>query len=61
MTIGQAFLFLILISYLIYGIAKTVNNKSLTTLHKIVWLAIIIFLPVLGTSAYLRTTFKARN
>ncbi|MBB5621051.1 putative membrane protein YczE [Pedobacter cryoconitis] len=61
MTIGQLLLFLILPGYLLYGIVKTVKNKNLTLLHKIVWISIIILLPIFGTSAYLRTTFTPKN
>ncbi|RZJ87706.1 MAG: hypothetical protein EOO20_15435 [Chryseobacterium sp.] len=51
----------ILLFYIVYGIVKTLKNRSLTVLHKVIWVAIIIFLPVLGTSAYLRTMFVPRS
>lgn len=58
---GQFLLLVILLVYMGYGIVKTIKNKNLTCLHKIVWIAIIISIPILGTSAYLRTTFTPRT
>ncbi len=60
MNIAPILFFLITISYLIYGIVKTIKNKNLSLLHKIAWIAVIIYLPVIGASAYLRTTFIPR-
>ena len=61
MMYGQLLLLAIILVYMGYGIVKTVKNKNLTFLHKIVWIVIIISLPVLGASAYLRTTFTPGN
>lgn len=61
MVILQFLIICILIVYIVYGIVRTVKNKNLTFLHKAIWIAIIILLPVFGTSAYLRTTFISRT
>ncbi|WP_370632845.1 PLDc N-terminal domain-containing protein [Pedobacter sp. MC2016-14] len=61
MIISQLLLHFGLLSYLIYGIVKTVKNKNLHPLHKVIWIAVIIMLPVLGTSAYLRANFSPRS
>ncbi|WP_414693542.1 PLDc N-terminal domain-containing protein [Pedobacter sp.] len=61
MIVGQLILLAVVLVYIIYGIIKAMKNKSLSLLHKIVWIAIIVLLPVLGTSAYLRTTFIPRT
>jgi len=55
-------IFIIALSaYILYGIYKTLANRNLSLLHKALWIIIIVSLPVLGTSAYLRTTFKPRR
>lgn len=59
--IGQFILLAVVLVYIIYGIVKTLKNNKLSLLHKIVWIAIIVLLPVLGTSTYLRTTFIPRT
>ncbi|WP_410478495.1 PLDc N-terminal domain-containing protein [Pedobacter frigoris] len=46
---------------MIYGLVQVLKNKSLTLMSKIVWIFIVVFLPVLGTAGYLRTTFKERH
>jgi len=56
-----AILTLFVLGYMIYGIVQVVKSKSLSVMNKIVWLAIVIFLPVLGTAGYLRTNFKERH
>jgi len=61
MLIIQLLLIGIIIAYIVYGILRIVKNKELTLLHKAVWIIIIIFIPVLGTSIYLRTTFIPRT
>jgi hypothetical protein len=61
MIIGQFILLAVVLVYIIYGIVKALKNNQLSLLHKIVWIAIIVLLPVLGTSAYLRTTFIPRT
>lgn len=58
---GYALLFLILIGYMIYGIVSVIKNKQLNRAEKTVWIAVIVFLPVLGASMYLRGTFVARH
>jgi len=51
----------LLTTYILYGIIKAIRNKELSLLHKTVWIIVIVSLPVLGTSAYLRSTFKPRR
>ena len=52
---------LLLIAYIIYGIANVVKNKSLNIAQKAVWIIVVVFLPVLGVALYLRSTFKVRE
>ncbi|TKC06966.1 PLDc N-terminal domain-containing protein [Pedobacter frigoris] len=54
-------LILFLLGYMIYGLVQVLKNKSLTLMSKVVWIFIVVFLPVLGTAGYLRTTFKERH
>ncbi|ACU03110.1 hypothetical protein Phep_0888 [Pedobacter heparinus DSM 2366] len=39
---------LLLISYMIYGIANIVKNKSLNRGQKAIWIVIAVCIPVLG-------------
>jgi hypothetical protein len=52
---------ILLICYMIYGIAHAVKNRSLTRFEKSVWIIIILCMPVLGASLYLRSTFRTRD
>jgi hypothetical protein len=56
-----AFLILITVSYMIYGVVQVSKNKSLSLPGKATWIIIIVLLPCLGTAGYLRTTFKERH
>jgi predicted ABC-type exoprotein transport system permease subunit len=56
-----AVLILLIVSYVIYGIAQVLKEKTLSIVVKITWIIIIIVLPVLGTAGYLRTSFKERH
>lgn len=56
-----AFLILITVSYMIYGVVQVSKNKSLSLPGKATWIIIIVLLPFLGTAGYLRTTFKERH
>ncbi|WP_167353201.1 PLDc N-terminal domain-containing protein [Pedobacter steynii] len=51
----------LLLAYVIYGIVKTMRNKNLSPLHKLVWIIVIVSIPLLGTSAYLRSSFTPRR
>lgn len=61
MIIWRILLLIGILIYIAYGIVKTIKNKDLSLLHKIVWVSVIILLPILGTSAYLKTTFTQRH
>jgi hypothetical protein len=56
-----AFLILITVSYMIYGVVQVSKDKSLSLMGKATWIIIIVLLPFLGTAGYLRTTFKERD
>lgn len=58
--IWEFLLFVIVLVYMVYGIRSTVKNKNLTHLHKAIWIAVIILIPVIGVSTYLRTMFLPR-
>jgi len=58
---GNALLFLILVGYMLYGVVNVMKNKQLNLTEKIVWIIVIVFLPVLGASLYLRGTFVSRH
>lgn len=60
MTILELLLLFIALFSLVYGTVKAIKNKTLSLLDKIVWIAVIIWLPILGTISYLRATFKTR-
>ncbi|WP_368388862.1 PLDc N-terminal domain-containing protein [Pedobacter polysacchareus] len=60
-TILETLLLLLALFSLVYGIVKAIKNKTLSLLDKIVWIAIIVWLPFLGTMAYLRATFTTRD
>ncbi|TCC91013.1 PLDc N-terminal domain-containing protein [Pedobacter hiemivivus] len=53
--------FVLWISYMVYGIAHIVKNKSLNRAEKIIWGVIAICLPVLGVAIYLKTIFVDRH
>ncbi|WGQ10893.1 PLDc N-terminal domain-containing protein [Pedobacter gandavensis] len=61
MTILETLLLLLALFSLVYGIVKAIKNKTLSLLDKIVWIAIIVWLPFLGAMAYLRATFTTRD
>lgn len=61
MTNWNFLLIIILLAYILYGIVITLKNKALSPLHKMVWIAVIVFLPVIGTSLYLKTTFAPQS
>ncbi|WP_354375350.1 PLDc N-terminal domain-containing protein [Pedobacter africanus] len=52
---------ILLLAYMIYGITHAVKNRLLTRFEKTVWIIIIACMPVLGTSLYLRSTFRVRD
>jgi hypothetical protein len=54
-------IYTLLIAYMLYGIIHVLKNKTLSGLHKAVWVIAVVILPVLGTSLYLRTSFKERH
>uniref|UniRef100_UPI000EB3AC52 PLDc N-terminal domain-containing protein n=1 Tax=Pedobacter schmidteae TaxID=2201271 RepID=UPI000EB3AC52 len=58
---GYIILIVLLLVYIIYGIVHIKNNKALNLSQKLTWIAIVICLPVLGVSIYLRTTFVPRR
>ncbi|WP_394334677.1 PLDc N-terminal domain-containing protein [Pedobacter africanus] len=46
---------------MIYGITHAVKNRSLTRFEKAIWIIIILCMPVIGASLYLRSTFRVRD
>lgn len=61
MTILELLILFLALFTLVYGIVKAIKNKTLGLLDKIVWIAVIVWLPFLGTIAYLRATFRTRS
>jgi Mn2+/Fe2+ NRAMP family transporter len=50
-------LYVLLITYVFFGIVQVARNKRLRKLERLVWLIFVICMPVIGTSIYLRSTF----
>ena len=48
-------------AYLIYGIVHVARNKRLTKPEKLLWLILVVYMPAIGTSMYLRSTFVTRH
>jgi hypothetical protein len=54
-------IYTLLIAYMAYGVIQVLKNKTLSRMHKAVWIIAVILLPVLGASLYLRSTFKEKH
>jgi hypothetical protein len=54
-------LYILLVANMIYGIVHVVRNKQLLRFEKILWVFIVICMPVIGTSLYLRSTFVTHH
>jgi cell division protein FtsL len=54
-------LYILLVVYMIYGIVHVWKNKQLTKGEKLLWVICVIFMPVIGTFIYLRSTFAIHH
>jgi len=57
----SAILLILVLCYMIYGVVQVIRDKSLTMLARLIWIAIIVIIPVLGAGWYLRSNFQTRH
>jgi hypothetical protein len=54
-------LYLLVFVNLTYGISHVARNNKLPKLEKLLWLILIICMPVIGTTIYLRSSFHIKH